>query len=140
MAGISIIDLAERHMSGEIVWGTRDCCTGPCDIFKDLYGVDPMWPMRGTYSDKFEARREIMLRGGWLKMTQGLADLSGLKPGCGHLGEIGVTVASSANHAAGRCLAISAGNLGWILKTKLGYMVVETDIIERSWGWQTQSR
>ena len=134
MAGI--INLAETHMSGEIVWGTRDCCTGACDIFQSLHGIDPMWPLRGLYETKYGAYREIKSRGGWLEMTTSLANTCGLVSGDGSFGEIGVTREGVANLAGGRALAISGGDLGWIIRTEMGYAIIKHQFIERSWSWQ----
>lgn len=131
-----LIGLAETHMSGEIVWGSRDCCTGACDIFHDLYGIDPMWPLRGNYNTKRGAYREIASRGGWLEMTTQLADLSGLIDGGGAFGDIGVTVQGAANLAGGKALAISGGDIGWIIRTEMGYALIKHQFIERSWSWQ----
>lgn len=131
-----IIKLADDHMSGEIVWGTRDCCTGACDVFHALYGVDPMWPLRGSYDTKYGAYREITARGGWLDMTTRLADLCALFDGDGSFGEIGVTKQGVANLTGGRALAVSGGNLGWIVRTEMGYAIIKRHFIERSWSWQ----
>lgn len=133
---IDILKIADKHMSGEIVWGQRDCCTGACDVFMELYGFDPMLPLRGTYSTKFEARREILRRGDWINMTIELANLCGLSDGTGGFGEIGLTKAGRANMAGGRALAISGGDMGWIVRCDTGYAVTKMDIIDRSWAWQ----
>lgn len=131
-----IIQLANDHMSGQIVWGTRDCCTGACDVFNALHGIDPMWPLRGLYDTKYGAYREITAWGGWLDMTTSLAALSGLTDGDGSFGEIGVTVQGAANLAGGKALAISGGDLGWIIRTEMGYALIKHEFIERSWSWQ----
>ena len=128
-----MIDLANIHMCGEIVWGTADCCTGACDVFHDLHGIDPMWPLRGTYSTQRGAYREITSRGGWVQMTLDLADASGLVEGCGDVGELGLTLPGTGTLGDGRMLAVSVGELGWILRSDLGYVLSRDDVIERSW-------
>lgn len=132
----SVIELADVHMSGEIVWGSRDCVTGACDIFHDLHGVDPMREHRGCYSDKWGAYRWINHFGGWALMTDMVFGVAGLVEGDGSRGEIGLTVTGCANLARGKSLAVSAGDIGWITRTQMGYAVIKSDFIERSWKWQ----
>lgn len=132
MAGI-VIDLANAHMSGEIVWGKSDCCTGACNIFRDLHGIDPMWPLRGTYRSRVGAYHQIASRGGWVQMATDLARTSGLNYGSGAVGEIGLTKRGIGAIGDGRMLAISAGELGWILRSDLGYVISRDDVVERSW-------
>ena len=130
-----ILNLANDHMLGEIEWGVRDCCTGACDVFLSLFGVDPMAPLRGSYSTKFGAYRQINQRGGWSRMTEDLAVSSGLLSGVGGLGELGLTRQGVANYSGGRALAICAGEIGWIIKAEMGYVLRGFNAIERSWRW-----
>ena len=136
MAGV--IDLAERHMSGPIVWGTNDCCTGVCDIFRARHGFDPMLKFRGTYSTRFEAYDVIRSCGGWLKLTHDTFTLcySMSETDRPRWGDIGLLRQDSAHLAFGRALVSSAGKSGWIGRTKMGYCLLKSVDVEKVWTWR----
>lgn len=78
------------HMRGPFIWGWADCCTGACDVFRHLHGIDPMAPLRGTYQCRMGALRQIAARGGWRDMTAALAAEAGLKDGHRGAGDLGL--------------------------------------------------
>ena len=85
-----VIDVALRLLDGPFVWGRADCCTGACDVFAALHGVDAMAPLRGRYSTALGAHRLIRTWGGWVAMADRLAALAGLIPVAGGEGDIGL--------------------------------------------------
>lgn len=106
-------------------WGVADCCTAACDVFHRLHGIDPMAPLRGTYSSRLGAVRAIRARGGWLSMAEGLAAEAGLVVSDGAPGEIGLT-----KWHGGAALVVHVGS-GWAGKTERGMQTVET--VVRCW-------
>jgi hypothetical protein len=50
-------------------WGVNDCCTGVCNVFQTLYGVDYAKQYRGTYHTALGALRHIKKSGGLQNMV-----------------------------------------------------------------------
>jgi hypothetical protein len=71
-------------------WGYNDCCASACEVFRRLYGIDPMAHLRGTYSTERDALRIIRSHGGFSEMASILAIRSGLRPCADAIGAIGV--------------------------------------------------
>ena len=67
-----------RHMSGRFQWGVADCCVSACDIFRDLWGVDPMGDLRGAYGTGAEARS--LISGGLTWVAMEMARKAELEP------------------------------------------------------------
>ncbi len=107
-------------MSGPFVWVARDCCTASCDAFAALHGVDPMAALRAAYTGPREARQIIAAHGGLHGLASTMAARSGLRPGVGGAGEIGVTPADEKGRAS---LVISTGD-GWLGKGMDGMAMV----------------
>lgn len=109
-------------MSRPWKWGEADCCTSACDVFQRLHGIDPMEPIRGSYSSRAEADLLIDGGGGMEALAAVLARQAGLREGIGGAGEIGVGEA--------RCFLIATGS-GWVGKTANGFATVARAV--RSW-------
>jgi hypothetical protein len=126
-----MMDIVRRVYAGPIVWGARDCCTSPCDVWLALGLPDAMAPLRGRYSSRDEAVALIRSMGGWRRMTADLARQAGLRPGTGAAGEIGLVRAPECT-GTGYALALSLGPYLWAVKTADGYRTV-SDVVA-SWG------
>lgn len=87
-----VAEAVDAVMHGPWVWGSADCCTAACDVFRRLHGIDPMAPLRGCYATEAEAMALIRSYGGWRPMFAELRDLAGLRPGVGAAGEIGLVL------------------------------------------------
>lgn len=77
-------------MSGEFVWGECDCTTAASEVFRRLYGIDPMGPLRGAYDSAQGAARLVRAYGGFEALCAQRAQASGLREGIGEPGEIGM--------------------------------------------------
>jgi len=120
-----LIHSIEKHMGGPIVWGVSDCCTGPCGVFNDIFGLDPMIGVRGAYSTAFAAARIINPFGGLLGYANHLATASGLHVSKGIQGDIGVSKKDTAIGIGGRCLMICVGEGVWAAKTENGVAFIK---------------
>lgn len=85
-------DAALAAMDHPWRWGTHDCCASACSAFFMLRGIDPMLPLRGSYSTGFEASELIDAWGGWEAMTALLGSMAGLRPCAGGAGAIGLHI------------------------------------------------
>lgn len=113
------MDAAERIMSRNFEWGSCDCCSAACDVFADLWGIDPMAQVRG-YSGEREALRLMRDSGGLNGLAAALAADAGLVDGhsIGGLALVGV---------AGRAsLAICIQPGLWAGKSLRGLALVRT--------------
>lgn len=121
---------AERSMSGRFRWGVSDCCTGACDAFEILWGVDPMAPLRG-YRKGVEARAWIASFGGFGPMVTTLTGRAGLVTATNgsRPGDLGHFVGWKPRQDA---LAICVGG-GWAIKSHTGLSIVKTGIV---WAWR----
>lgn len=101
-------------------WGRADCCTGACDAFAALHGVDPMASLRGRYDSAMTAARVIADAGGFAALAAGLAAEAGLaavtedEPGA-----IGVVRSGPRMGQLGICVAPGA----WAIKSRHGYAI-----------------
>lgn len=120
---IEVIGVMDRDWE----WGVADCCTAACDVFKALHDIDPMAELRGKYFTKKEAAREIVKRGGFIKMCESLAFKAKLEQGEGKAGEIGVATLPDGNQA----LVVAIADGVWAGKTETGFVTVHE--VERSW-------
>lgn len=102
-------------MAEPFEWGKSDCCTGACDVFLRLHGVDPMHDLRGRYASRQGALRIIASFGGFVPMVKAFALKLGLREGVAVPGAIGVTNES---------LLICAAPCAWIGKTEHGMTTV----------------
>jgi hypothetical protein len=84
-------------------WGAADCCTAACDVFAVLHGVDPMAPLRGRYSSRKGALRQVARHGGWHAMAEELAARAGLVPSDGQPGDIALIMTGD-TPALGICI------------------------------------
>jgi len=128
MAGNLIpFDAAREAMDRPWQWGVADCCTGACDAFLALWGVDPMAELRGKYDDATSAYRAIIARGGWEKMIEGFAKGAGLVPSPGVSGDIGL-IKSMGKPALALC--VSPGM--WAAKNMVGMTLIQCEGIAKS--------
>lgn len=108
-------------------WGVADCCTAACDVFARLHGLDPMEPLRGRYSTRMGALRQIARRGGWLAMGNALAARAGLQHvPTGLPGDIGII-----RDAQGVLALGIRTEMGWAGKTETGMATVPQ--VMRAW-------
>lgn len=114
-----VMSVVELVMDGPVVWGASDCCASVCDVFEVLHGVDPMASLRGRYQSEAEAGALIRAAGGWRCLVRDLARQSGLVPGDGRPGEIGLL-----RVARQYSLAIGLGRGMWAGRIAGGYAVV----------------
>lgn len=59
------------------VWGKTDCMTATCDYIRDMTGIDPARPWRGTYGTESEAQALFAGYGGVLGMARHAMALAG---------------------------------------------------------------
>lgn len=118
---------AANVMDAPWEWGVADCCTSACDVFEALHGIDPMAELRGKYDSQLGAAKEIIKRGGFIKMCESLAFQAKLEQGEGKAGEIGVARLPDGNYA----LVIAIADNTWAGKTETGFVTVHE--VERSW-------
>lgn len=136
MAGV-IFELVDRYMSGPIVWGESDCLTSCCNVFRDLSGVDPLWPYRGSFNTRQGLLRHISDKGGWFGFANQLAIWSNLESGRNEPGDIGVTFTGIVSDEFRRAVTIYGGSdVGWFVRTSTGFGVVKYDLISESWTWR----
>lgn len=121
-----VIELVDDIYGRPFDWGRSDCCTRACDVFKVLFGIDPMEPLRGRYTGPLGASRAIKAAGGWLKMCDDLASRAGLEVGVTTPGALGLV-----ENARGFVLAIQTGH-GWAAPVDGGSVIVPRAV--RSWG------
>lgn len=127
-----IMEITVEVMSPHWVWGTHDCCTAACDVFQQIWGVDPMAPLRGKYSSAFGAAKIIQEWGGMVNMTLSLAEIALLETSSGHPGAIGLSLPGMAAGSEGRCLMICIDKGSWAAKTEEGLAILP--IAELCWG------
>ncbi len=128
MTARDIEALALAIYARPFAWGSADCCTSACDVFSALWGIDPMAPLRGRYSDRRGAVGLIRARGGWSEMAADLAEQAGLRPGIGGPGELALIGAGRLDAFA---LAIGLGGGRWGARVEGGLRTV-TEVV-RSW-------
>lgn len=116
----------EAQPLGTFAWGRCDCCTFASGAFNQLWGIDPMKPLRGQYHDEAGARALIKSLDGWHRMTIALAKQAGLRRGTGDAGEIGLLATSR-----GPALGIGVGAGQWAHRVD-GGIATTSDCI-RSW-------
>lgn len=125
------MDAVDRIMSRRWEWGVSDCSMAAADVFLGLWGVDPMTPHRGIYSDAMGAVRLIRSYGGFASIAAASARMTGLVDGSGMPGEIGISVSGAASGPEGRAMLICIEPGAWAGKTELGYAVLPQ--AERCW-------
>jgi hypothetical protein len=132
VTGSDVMLAAREIMLTPFVWGEADCCTGACDVFLRLYGVDPMSALRGTYGSQAEADAAVGAFGGFVELCEALAGSVGLirAEGPTRAGDIGVT-AAGVHEPDRRALAVAAGPAAWVCKSPRGFTIVES--VARSW-------
>lgn len=124
-----VFGACDRIMAVPLIWGLSDCTAAACDVFAELWGIDPLAPIRGSYCGPAGARRIIRQAGGMLALGQYLADRAGLVrcedvPG-------GIGIASNARqHVAAICIAPRK----WAAKTADGFAILPEVI----WSCQPQ--
>ena len=66
--------LLDQWRRSEFVWGKTDCIMATCNYIRDVSGVDPAAPWRGTYSDEAGAQAIYKQFGGvWRLFGYGMA-------------------------------------------------------------------
>lgn len=75
-----VMGAVERIMSRPFVWGPSDCCSAACDVFGDLWGIDPMARVRGYHGAR-GALRLMRDSGGLRGLAAALAREGGLVSG-----------------------------------------------------------
>jgi len=123
-----VMQLVLRHMDGPLVRGVRDCCTQPCAVFGDLFGVNPLGPV--SYRTKLEAFRFIRERGGPDACASGIATAAGLVPCAPAPGVIGRIKRPYSE--LDLTLAICVDGSLWAAKTVDGFEVKQSAIA--CWG------
>lgn len=127
-----VANAVERVMSVRWQWGSADCCTASCDVFKALHGIDPMESVRGSYSDAVSAARLIRDWGGFSSMAEAFAIRNGLSPSSGKPGDIGLSMPGNAGGPDGRAMLICIQPGSWAGKSDLGYTILPC--AERCWS------
>jgi len=122
-----VMSIVLKHMDGRFRWGPSDCCSAACNVFLDLWGVDPMKSFRGRYSNAREARD--LLRPNLHAVAVRLAKDVGLKSVSGPSapGDIGVLVQGKDRHS----LVINVGDR-WAGKAITGVAFFRSGVW-RSW-------
>lgn len=111
-----------EHMGGPFEWGRADCCSGPCNAFRALTGVDALGRLRGAYDGQAGAMRQIRLAGGLWRLARELAGEAGLEavaPEAAPVGAIGLV-----RNGFGHSLALCIGAGTWAAKSKTGFVIV----------------
>lgn len=125
------LNAVEEAMLRPWQWGLADCCTGACDAFAALHGVDPMAVLRGRYDSAMSAARVIAAEGGFAAMVARLATAAALTETTGdEPGAIGIVRASPRMGQLGLCV----GPRAWAVKSRRGYAVAPR--VERGWTWR----
>jgi len=126
-----VLDAVERAMLRPWQWGIADCSASACTAFADLWGVDPMAPLRGAYHTAEGAGDVIAEYLGFEAMAVALARSAGLtavehdEPGA-----IGVIAAGPRMGTLGICIQPRA----WAIKSPRGYGVRRAAL--RRWTWR----
>ena len=107
------------------VWGVSDCSAAACDVFNRLHGIDPLRPIRGSYSTAIGARR-IQGRD-WAAKCIWLAQRAGLRETDGNTGDLALVESER-----GLSLAIGIHARQWAGKTAGGFATVQYPVI--AWG------
>jgi hypothetical protein len=115
----AVMASVERRMGGSFEWGVADCCAGPCAVFADLTGVDPMARLRGEYTGRAGTLTVIRGAGGLWRLAHRLAREAGLRavPEA-RPGDIGLV-----RNGFGHSLAICIGP-GWAAKASPGFTIL----------------
>lgn len=111
MAGV--METAARIMARPWRWGEADCCMSACDVFAELYGIDPAQEFRGRYSTRAEAEALIAAEGGFVRLLRKAARRHGLVPSVPREGALGIFPGE------GLTICIKPGL--WIGKTEFGF-------------------
>lgn len=111
-----VMDVALRVAELPWVWGRNDCCTFACDVFAEVYGIDPMADIRGTYDSAITAARLVVQRGGMDTNVRKTLRDAGLVPCSPREGALGVVTDTGGRKAA----AICAGSGLWLARTTNG--------------------
>jgi hypothetical protein len=130
MARVTVSEALGRHFLRGWKWGEADCCTSACNAFRDLWGVDPMAPIRGGWTNATEAADVMKSAGGLLNLAIRLAaeaDLSHRMPAVAREGDIVLM-----NMGRGPGLGIALGGGRFAGKTVRGFTVVNR--AQSAWG------
>jgi hypothetical protein len=112
-----VMEAALRHAEALWAWGQSDCCTFACDVFCDVYGIDPMANIRGTYDSAAGAARLVRSRGGMEANVRRTLREAGLVPCEPREGVLGVVTDAASGLAAA---AICAEPGVWLVRTETG--------------------
>jgi hypothetical protein len=111
-----LMDVALHIAEQPWKWGESDCCTFACDVFREVYGIDPMADIRGTYNSALSAARLIESRGGMdINVRKTLRD-AGLVPCEPREGALGVVTDTGGAKVAAICAAPGV----WLARTATG--------------------
>lgn len=112
----AVMEAAIEVMGRPWKWGENDCCTAACDVFHQLYGVDPMAEFRGTYETEREALRLIRSQGGFVFFIRQTARKAGLVPSIAKPGALGIHDNRNGTHS----LLVCSSPGVWLGKTRTG--------------------
>lgn len=76
-----VLAAVDAVMSRPFEWGAADCCTSACDVFLQLWGIDPMAAIRAQYTGLRGAAALIQAHGGLPAMAEAIAAQTGLIEG-----------------------------------------------------------
>lgn len=129
MAGTVTPDVVMGHvmevMGQRWKWGIADCSTAACDVFARLHGIDPLAPIRGSYSSALGARR--VQGSDWMAVCVWLAQRAGLRETEGRTGDLALVEGER-----GLSLAIGVTPAMWAGKTAGGFATVRFPVM--AWG------
>lgn len=127
-----VFDVASDRMAGPIVYGRNDCCTGACDAHFELYGIDPMAPIRGRYGDKRSGAILISQNGGFMTLGHYLAREAGLVECQERTGAIGISARGKGAGPEHRGIAICVEPGIWLGKGERGAVLIGE--VAKCWG------
>jgi hypothetical protein len=69
--------LIDQWRRAQFVWGETDCIMATCNYVRDMTGIDPAAPWRGTYIDEAGAQAIWQAHGGVLAMADRIMGQAG---------------------------------------------------------------
>lgn len=118
-------------MGGQWRWGTSDCTSSACEVFRRLHDIDLLGKYRGSYSSSIQAAR--MMKGDFAALCHSQATKHGLQvKELAEPGDIGLI-----EGGLGLSLAIAINDRVWAGKTDTGFATTNKAVM--IWGVKCHS-
>lgn len=120
----AVMEQVERIMSAPWVWGQSDCATSASTVYQALWGIDPIGPVRGTYSDAIGASKLTRNWGGMYRMVETFCLIAGLRPSGAVPGAVGISPEGASKFTESRTALICIQPGVWAGKTHDGFAIL----------------